>query len=175
MSHAPTYDADFYSDDFIRNPWPHYARMRELGPVVWLPQHENFALVRYAEVADALRDHDTFISGRGVAADPLANEITRGNSAASDGARHHAIRQATSAPLLPGALDKIRPLINESAEQLIDRLLTVRDFETMRDLATHLPLTIVRDLVGLPDSGRENMLRWANATFDLLGAQNARG
>jgi cytochrome P450/ferredoxin-NADP reductase len=175
MSHAPTYDADFYSDDFIRNPWPHYARMRELGPVVWLPQHENFALVRYAEVADALRDHDTFISGRGVAADPLANEITRGNSAASDGARHHAIRQATSAPLLPGALDKIRPLINESAEQLIDRLLTVRDFETMRDLATHLPLTIVRDLVGLPDYGRENMLRWANATFDLLGAQNARG
>ncbi|WP_158818826.1 cytochrome P450 [Methylocapsa sp. S129] len=175
MPDAPIYDADFYSNDFIRNPWPHYARMRELGPVVWLPRHENFALVRHAEVADALRDHDTFISGRGVAADPLANEVTRGNSAASDGARHHAIRQATSAPLLPGALDQIRPLINESAEQLIDRLVAVGDFETMRDLATHLPLTIVRDLVGLPDYGRENMLRWANATFDLLGVQNARG
>ena len=56
-----------------------------------------------------------FISGRGVAADPLAKEVTRGNSAASDGARHRAIRQATSAPLLPGALEKIHRLINESA------------------------------------------------------------
>jgi hypothetical protein len=30
-------------------------------------------------------------------------------------------------------------------------------------------------MVGLPDFGRENMLRWASATFDLLGVQNERG
>lgn len=175
MKSVPVYDVDFYSDDFIRNPWPHYAEIRALGPVVWLPQHENYALVRYDEVAQALRDHDTFISGDGVAANAFANEITRGNSAASDGERHRAIRQATSAPLLPGALEKARGQIDLAASQLIDRLVAAGAFDTMKDLATHLPLTIVRDLVGLPDSGKDNMLRWANATFDLLGIQNARG
>ncbi|WP_147292655.1 cytochrome P450/oxidoreductase [Undibacter mobilis] len=175
MKMAPSYDVDFYSDEFIQNPWPHYATMRELGPVVWLPQHDNFALTRHNEVGKALRDHDTFISGKGVAADPKANELTRGNSAGSDGERHSAIRAATSAPLLPGALTKIRGLLDATAEGLIERLIASGQFDAVKDLSTFLPLTIVRDLVGLPDSGRENMLRWAAATFDLLGAQNARG
>jgi cytochrome P450/ferredoxin-NADP reductase len=175
MTVIPVYDVDLYSDEVISDPWPHYAAMRKLGPVVWLPQHENYALTRHEEVSTALRDAETFISGRGVAANEVANEITRGNSAASDGERHHAIRQATSAPLLPGALEKVRPLIEESAELLIDRLIAAGDFDAVTDLAMHLPLAIVRDLVGLPDFGRDNMLRWAAATFDLLGVQNARG
>lgn len=175
MTAAPQYDIDFYSDDFIRNPWPHYAKMRELGPVVYLPRLGNFALTRHAEVSGALRDHDTFISGLGVGADEEINKITRGNSAASDGDRHTAIRTATSAPLLPGALEKIRAQVEIAADQLIEDLAERASFEVMKDLAQHLPLTIVRDLVGLPEAGRENMLRWANATFDLLGAQNERG
>ena len=47
---APIYDQDFYADDFIRDPYPHYAAMRALGPVVWLPRHGNFAITRYSEV-----------------------------------------------------------------------------------------------------------------------------
>jgi cytochrome P450 len=43
---------------------PHYAAMRKLGPVVWLPQHGNYALTQYKEVADCLRDPETFCSGR---------------------------------------------------------------------------------------------------------------
>lgn len=175
MGTAPSYDIDFYSDEVIRNPWPHYRRMRELGAVVYLPQLGNYALTRYDEVSSALRDHDTFVSGLGVGADEEINKVTRGNSAASDGERHTAIRGATSAPLLPGALEKIRGQIEIAADRLIDDLADRGSFDVMKDLATHLPLTIVRDLVGLPQAGRENMLRWAGATFDLLGAQNERG
>ncbi len=175
MVAVPTDDTDFYSDEVIRNPWPLYAHLRSLGPVVWLSKHENYALTRHQEVAWALRSQDLFISGRGVAADAYANEISKGNSAGSDGERHRTIRQATSAPLLPGALIKIRPLIDAAAQELIERLIAMGRFDGVSDLSTHLPLTIVRDLVGLPDFGRENMLRWANATFDLLGVQNERG
>jgi cytochrome P450 len=96
--------------------------MRELGPVVWLPQHENYALTRHAEIAAALRDPTTFINGKGVAADSKANEITRGNSAASDGECHAAIRSATSPPLLPDAPETIRGQIKNGAADLIDRV-----------------------------------------------------
>ena len=36
LSHkdAPGYDVDFYDDDFIRDPQPHYAAMRALGAAV---------------------------------------------------------------------------------------------------------------------------------------------
>ncbi|MBK5656653.1 MULTISPECIES: cytochrome P450 [unclassified Bradyrhizobium] len=172
---APSYDVDFYSDEFIREPWPHYVAMRKLGPLVWLPRHGNYALTRYQEVADCLRDPETFCSGRGVAADKTACDLMQGNSIASDGERHSAIRSAMAAPLLPGALEEVRPLIEALAEDLIDRLIEQGDFDVMTDLASHLPLTVVRDLVGLPDFGKENMLRWGGAAFDLLGIQNPRG
>lgn len=175
MNPIPHYDKDFYSDEFIADPWPHYANMRALGPVVWLPRHQNFALTHHATVAAAVRDHDSFISGKGVAADEVANEMTKGNSAASDGVRHAAIRGATSVPLLPGALEAVRGQIESSAEELIESLLARGSFDAVADFARHLPLTIVRDLVGLPDFGRDNMLNWANATFDLIGVQNERG
>jgi len=175
MARAPVYDVDIFTDEVIQDPWPHYAAMRDLGPVVWLPRHENYALVHHAVLAQALRDHDTFISGKGVAACAFANEILRGNSAASDGERHNLIRRATSQPLLPGALEGIRGQIEETAEQLIEQLIERESFDAVKDLASHLPLTIVRDLVGLGDHGRGNMLRWASATFDLNGVQNERG
>lgn len=172
---APIYDIDYYADDIIRAPWEHYAAMRALGPVVWLPRHGNYALTRYQEVANCLRDPETFCSGRGVAADKTACELMQGNSIASDGTRHNAIRTAMAAPLLPGAMENIRPLIEALADDLIDRLVAQGEFDVMSDLASHLPLTVVRDLVGLPDFGKENMLRWGAAAFDLLGVQNERG
>ncbi len=174
MNSAPIYDVDFYSDAFIRDPWPHYAAMRALGGVVWLPRHDNYAVVRYEDLAAALRDHEAFISGRGVAASALGNELARGNSAASDGERHRAIRQATSGPLLPEALEQVRDGLQAAAERLIRDLVERGSFDAMRDLASFLPLTIVRERVGLPDFGKDNMLRWASATFDLLGGENAR-
>jgi cytochrome P450 len=42
------------------------------------------------------------------------------------------------------------------------------------DLARHLPLVIISNLVGIPDDGRERMLPWATATFDAMGPMNAR-
>ena len=66
---APSYDIDFWSDEVILDPWPHYAAMRALGSVVWLPRHGNYALTRHAEVRAALQDHRRFSSAQGVAGD----------------------------------------------------------------------------------------------------------
>ncbi|PCE33699.1 cytochrome P450 [Burkholderia ubonensis] len=174
---APSYDADFYSDEFIRNPWPHYERMRALGPVVWMPRHENYALTRYDALEAALRDHETFISGKGIAADAKGNELTLGirNGAASDGERHALIRSLTAEPLLPRALEEVRGKIEAAASELVDEFAGQGEFDLMEKFASYMPLSIVTKLVGFPDFGRENMLRWASAAFDLVGVQNARG
>lgn len=173
--HAPSYDIDIYADDVIRNPWPHYAAMRDLGPVVWLPRHGNFALTRYREVQAALRDHRRFCSSKGVAGDEFGCTFLQGNTVASDEPRHGALRQAMAPPLLPGALAGIEGRIQEVADDLITDLVARGSFDAVTDLARHLPLTIVRDLVGLPDFGQERMLSWAAAAFDVLGMQNDRG
>ena len=52
------------------------------------------------------------------------------------------------------------------------RLVEHGDFDGMGDLASFLPVTIVSSLVG--QKGREQMLVWAAAAFDVLGVNNDR-
>ena len=52
------YEADIYSRSAILDPYPHYTRLRELGPVVWLPKQKVYALPRYAECKAVLLDDE---------------------------------------------------------------------------------------------------------------------
>ena len=172
---VPSYDEDFYNDAFIVDPLPHYEAMRRLGPVVWLPRHGNYAVTRYKEAREALRNFEIFSSARGVAADETGCQFMKGNTVASDPPVHSVMRKAMAEPLLPGALAAVSGHIQETADRLIANLVERRTFEGMADLARHLPLAVVTELVGLPEDGRENMLKWAAAAFDILGIQNERG
>lgn len=171
---VPVYDVDFYSDEVIADTYSHYAALRALGPVVWLPRNGAFALPRYAEVASALRNHKVFISGKGVSLTDQANALLVGSTLNSDPPIHDMTRAVTSAPLLPGALDTVRPRIERAAETLVDHLVEKRSFDAVRDLAQYLPVTIVSELVGLHGAGPEKMLQWAAATFDLFSSPNHR-
>ncbi|MFC6674266.1 hypothetical protein [Marinobacterium aestuariivivens] len=148
--------------------------MRELGPVVWLPKNNVYALTRYAEVTEALRKPKLFISSKGLSLNPKVNELLTGSTLNSDPPEHDKTRAVTGAPLLPGALSKIEGRIRAAANGLIEHLAERGEFDAISDLAQFLPVTIVAELVGLPDAGRENMLRWASATFNLFGSENAR-
>ena len=175
MAAAPSYDIDFYSDEVIADPHPHYAEMRSLGPVVYLSRHDAFAMVRMAETRAALRDHQRFISGEGASGDDYGSAFQKGNAIASDPPRHDVIRSALEPPLRPRALEEARPIIQSAADKLIDDLVARGSFDAVKDFAQPLPLLIVRDLIGLPDFGRDNMLKWAGAAFNMMGVQNARG
>ena len=86
------------------DPYPHYAALRGLGPVVWLPRHRVYALPRYAECKAVLRDDKTFISGKGVALNRLTNRLSRGTTLSSDGAEHDQRRKLVAHRMLPRAL-----------------------------------------------------------------------
>jgi hypothetical protein len=49
------------------------------------------------------------------------------------------------------------------------------EFDAVADFARFLPVTIVAELVGLPPAvDSAQMLKWASATFNLFGTENAR-
>ena len=174
LGSAPNYDIDLYSDEAIADPYPHYQAIRDAGPVVRLPKNDLWAVGRFADVRRVLRDHQTFSSAQGVAANEATNAASLGNTITSDPPEHTKKRSIIGAPLAPRALESVRPRIEAEAQALVERLVARGRFDVVADLARHLPLTIVSDLVGLPEDGRANMLRWAAATFDVLGTQNDR-
>lgn len=171
----PVSDVDFYSDEVIRDPYPVYAKLRAMGPVVYLSKHDLYALSRYKEVSDVLRQPLRYVSSRGVSPIQRVNDILVGSTLNSDPPQHDLTRSVTSEPLLPGALVQIEDQLKRAADGLIDTLCARRDFDAVKDFAQYLPITIVAELVGLPQAvDTDQMLKWASATFNLFGTENAR-
>ena len=168
----PQYRTDIYSTQSILDPYPHYATLRALGPVVWLPHQQVFAISRYADCKAVLLDDETFVSGDGVALNPVANRLGRGTTLNSDGDEHATKRSVLAHRLTPKAVRKMTSAVQEKAEGIVDAALSKQSVDGVDDLATALPMSIVPDLVGWPEDGREDLLRWAGATFDSLGPVN---
>ncbi len=170
----PSYPHDLFSDEVLLEPDEHYRALRELGPVVWLDAQQMYVLPRFEQVRDASRDSVTFCSGQGVGLNDLVNQAGAGTTLMSDGDRHDTQRKLLFGPLTPKALASIRDDVQDKADALIDDLVARGEFDGVTDLARALPLTVVPDLLGWPEDGREKLLPWAAATFDTLGPLNAR-
>jgi cytochrome P450 len=167
-----TYWPDIYSTSAIVDPYPHYTRMRELGPVVWLPRRRVYALPRYAESKAVLRDDKVFISGKGVALNAFSNRLSRGTTLNSDGADHDQRRKLVAHRLLPRALRAISDDVDRQAAAVVDAAVSRGVVDGVSDLATALPMAVVPDLVGWPRDQRNSLLAWGGATFDILGPFN---
>lgn len=171
-SAVPVYRPNIYSRSAILDPYPHYRAMRELGPVVWLARHRLYALPRYSECKATLRDDDLFLSGHGVAANPLINRLSRGTTLNSDGAEHDRRRKLVAHRLMPRALRTLGDAVDAQARSIVEEAVSRKTVDAVADLATALPLAIVPDLVGWPSDQRAHLLDWAAATFDILGPAN---
>jgi cytochrome P450 len=169
---VPVYRPDVYRTAAIVDPYPHYTRMRELGPVVWLPRQRVYALPRFAECKAVLRDDETFISGKGVALNGFINRLSRGTTLNSDGAEHDQRRKLVAHRMLPRALRAISDGVDAQAASVVDAALAKGEVDGVSDVATALPMAVVPDLVGWPRDQRDNLLPWGGATFDVLGPMN---
>lgn len=173
-SSIPRYRENIYGVDAILRPYPHYEKLRALGPAVWLPRHHVYAVSRYADCKAVLLDDESFISGDGVSLNPVANRLGSGTTLNSDAHEHATKRSVLAHRLTPKALRTMTTTVEEAAESVVERAMSKQGVDGVEDLATALPLSVVPDLVGWPTEGRENLLRWAGATFDAMGPINRR-
>lgn len=171
---VPIYAGDIYSTSAIRDPYPHYAAMRELGPVVWLRKQRVYALPRHREVKEVLANDALFVSGKGVGLNPVINLAGQGTTLISDGDQHRTRRQLVAHRLTPRALRPFAEHVDALAEAVVLEALRRGDLDGVEDIALKLPMTVVPDFIGWPEDGRQNLLRWGGAAFDLLGPTNAR-
>jgi cytochrome P450 len=171
---VPTSAIDIYTDDVISNPYAAYREMRDLGPAVWMERHGVWAITRFQQVFDALHNYEVFSSADGVALTPETNQAIKGNTLASDPPAHDEMRGLTAPSLSPRALRLHREEVERRADLLVDELLSRRTIDAVRDFAEVFPLSLVPDLVGIPEEGREHLLEWASGAFNTIGPANER-
>ncbi len=171
----PESDIDLFCDDVLRDPYPAYREVRNLGAAVWMRPTGMYALSRFDDVREALRNWEVYSSAHGAAMNPEINAAIAGNTLGSDPPRHQQLRNVLVRPLMPAAMREVNALIESEAEKIVSALVEGPSFDAAGTLAQHLPLTVVSHLVGLPEDGRERMIEWGNAAFNTLGPSNERG
>jgi cytochrome P450 len=165
---------DIFADNVLTDPYEAYAALREQGPAVYLRRYDCWAISRYADIRDVLRDHARFSSRDSVGYEPSLNKVREGTVIASDPPEHDVLRHVLAESLVPRALAKLRDDIGRCAEELVDGLVDRGSFNAVIDLARVFPLTVVADLIGMPTPAREEVLRFADASFNTFGPLNDR-
>ena len=175
---VPATDFDPYADEVLDDPYPHYEKLRELGPVFHLSRYDAFGIARHAEIDMVLRDAATFCSSAGVG---LANfhtlEPWRKPSIIleADPPMHGRTRKVVAGLLAPASINKLRPTFERQAELLVDRLLEKGSFDAVTDLCEAYPLKVFADAVGIPAQGREQyLLPYGDMVFNAFGPVNER-
>lgn len=168
-----TSDVDLFADEVLVDPYPVYARLRDLGAVVHLPATDVYALTRYDVIRDALADWKTF-SSTSIGFNPMVNEALTGTSLASDPPVHTPLRATLTANLSPRALRGLKDRIDAKADSLVADLVAKGSFDAIDALARAFPLEVVADLIGFTGQARTNMLRWGQAAMQVIGPMNQR-
>jgi cytochrome P450 len=169
---CPATDVDLWADDVLAHPYPAYAELRELGPVVWMTRYGAYALPRYAEVRAVIQDWQRFTSARGVGMDDAMNARSGRGILTTDPPLHDTRRKVLNAQLVPRALTAHEHTITTRAETMVADLVERGSFDVVADLAQPYSLGVVADLVGLPEEGREHLLERADAAFNSFGPDN---
>ena len=168
-------DLDPFAAEFLTDPYPFHATLREAGPVVRLSRYGIWAVARHEPVQAALSDWQTFCSSAGVGLSDFRKEKpwrTPSLLLEADPPLHTRTRAVLTRILSPAALRRLRAVFEREAERLVEELLARGRFDAIPDLSEAYPLKVFPDAVGLPREGRENLLTYGSMAFNAFGPRN---
>jgi cytochrome P450 len=129
------------------------------------PGHGYYALVRHADVVEASRNPAVFCSGRGATSIvdlPIEFNEFFGSMINMDDPRHTRLRRIVSRAFTPRMIKKFEDDVQRVAAQIADDLVRTGPCDFVQHVAARLPLTIICQMMGVPDSHYEMVLRDTN-------------
>jgi cytochrome P450 len=165
----PETDVDLFGADFVTDPFPRLARLREQAAAVYSTEWDFYVLTRYDDIKAAAVDWETFTSAEGVALTPEINYAISGSILSVDPPAHTVLREILGDQLAPRGLGRIRAQIADYAQRIVAEQVAAGEFDAVHEISRVFPINVVGDLVGLPQEGREKLQPGADATFAGFG------
>jgi cytochrome P450 len=174
-------------DGYFQDPLSVFARMREGSPVtsVITPEGQRAWLItRYEDVRKALADPRLSKDWRklrtpGFVPDPSVGFLMA-HMLNADPPDHTRLRRLVQKAFTPGRVAGLRPRIEAITASLLDAMAATREadpagdgvIDLITEFAFPLPMTVICELLGIPDGDREEFKTWSQvilsstATFD---------
>lgn len=170
----PTSSVDLYGDEVLLDPYPTYAKLRDLGSAVYLDKVDAYFVGRFQDVRAALTDWQTFSSAKGIGLNPIINDAWNEALICQDPPVHTDRRKLFNEALGPKSIRPLEETIQDRARSLTDRLLAMDSFDGLADFALDLPINVVMDLIGWPDDVRPSLLKIADGAWNAAGPVGPR-
>ena len=150
------------SPEFIRNPYPHYERMRTTDPMHLTPLGVYVAS-RHAEASLVLRDKrfgkehvERTIRRYGpkIMEEPAFRSLSH-MMLQQDPPDHTRLRGLVVKAFTARRVEDMRPRIQQVVDETLDRIIPQGKMDLIEDFAFRLPVTIICDMLGIPEEHRE--------------------
>ncbi|MCH7841306.1 MAG: cytochrome P450 [Chloroflexi bacterium] len=177
-----TINDDMFSPEVIQDPYRYYGRIRDEDPVHWNELYELWVITRHDDLVWMTRNHEQF-SNAVMANDPRPaypainesdNELyeyTRAYQADMfiqfDRPEHLAMRKVVHAYFTPKSMEEWRPLVKSATNDLLDVAEAKGEVDLMRDLAVPLPVLVIAEMMGVPESERGHIRMLAEKLLNL--------
>lgn len=159
--------SELYTDEFATNPYPAFAHLREHAPVcpVSSPRFDSYLITRFEDAKAALTDprlskdlygpdkHYLRIFG------PNSEGLNQ-NMLNSDPPEHTRLRKIISQAFAPRRIEALRPRVAQIVDTLLDKVVAQGRAELMHDVAIPLPMMVICELLGIPESDHDEVLGW---------------
>ena len=160
-------EIDFGDLEFWRRPVEEregaFATLRAERPVSFhaepelefLPKGAGYwAVTRHADILEVSRTPEVYCSGKGVNLTdmpPQLNELF-GSMIAMDDPRHARLRRIVSRGFTPRIIQRAEDQVERTARRIIDDVTGKGECDFVTDIAAALPLEIICDMMGIPES-----------------------
>jgi cytochrome P450 len=153
---------------FVRHdPHAFWAGVRDHDPVHWHPGRDGrpgfWVVSRYADVVAAYTDAARLSSGRGSVLDVLLRGTDSAGGrmlAVTDRPRHRELRNVMLRAFSPRVLAPVVEQVHRRATALIRRVTAAGAFDFATEVAEHIPMGTICDLLSIPPADRPDLLRW---------------
>jgi cytochrome P450 len=160
---------DPFAADHRADPYPAYAVLRDEAPCVHLDRYGVWLISRYDDVAEVLRDWETFSSAQGAGLEPVGTPEEGGVILSTDPPDHTRVRRAVARDFTPKAIGLLEPRVRDLVGRALDGAPAGEPVDWIAQVAQPVPTTVMAELMGYPDRHRDEYCRWASTIFDSMG------
>jgi len=156
------------------DPHPTYHRMRAEAPIHYVPELDEYVLLRFEDCERVLRDPSmsSDSSRRNVQVRIGATQATAGRVPSMlfmDPPDHTRLRKLVSKAFTPRTVERLRPHVAELVDQMLDAI-DPSGFDLIESLGYPLPVTVICELLGIPTADQHRFGPWSSAVSRMLDA-----
>jgi len=172
--------ANLSRPELRRDPYPFYAKLRSEDPVHFDAEAQTWVLTRYKDVMEVLHDRGTsrtqalermfarLPQDAQTRATPIRDFFAQMQIYA-DPPNHSRLRGLVSKAFTPKMVERLRPLVEQTAAELATAAAAKGTFDLIEDFAYPMPLVIVTRMLGIDVADQDRFHDWSTKLMAVLG------